>query len=482
MTEKTDDSHERHTLKEEIHIIREELHHLQEELMEVEDELVEPEFLEHAVPAEARVGRGALALAVTSITSAFFWLFYGALAATLVGTKQALIGLVVGTVPFVVLSWPYATWGVRHGLDAALLGRRVFGSTGAVLISVLLAASLTYYAVFESSVIAQALKTYFGGLDIRWWYLIVVVAMLPLMRGSVHTWMGKLNGVLLPVFLAGLIATIVTIGIRTGWSSAWLNSEGAIPPAALGVPGWFFVAVLYMGGWIQMPMMLEFARLGRVKDLNFHRMFTFGPLFTGFTYLVNGVAGIYIVHASGMSVAGGEAGVVNATLAALGIWGLVFVIATQLKINTLNYYVSTANWQQLAASYLRIDLSRTTWVIITAVIVFILMLTDVFTYLQRAVTWQGTFLVGWVGIVTTHFALSRSDRERGPETRPERLPRFTIALGAWIVASLIGIFFAESKASFPVASGLAPLITLITSVVLYLVIWFAWARKAVPAK
>ncbi|MCL2713142.1 MAG: permease [Alphaproteobacteria bacterium] len=474
--------HEKHTLKEELHTLKEEFHHLQEELMEVEDELVEPEFLEHAVPAEARVGRGALALAVTSITSGFFWLFYGALAATLVGTRQAIIGLAAATVPFILLSWPYATWGVRHGLDAALLGRRVFGATGTVLISVLLAASLTYYAVFESSVIAQALETYFGALDIRWWYLIVVVAMLPMMRGSVHTWMGKLNGVLLPAFLVGLVATVVTIGYRTGWSSAWLDSQGVLPPAVLGVPGWFFVAVLYMGAWIQMPMMLEFARLGRVKDMNFHRIVTFGPMFTGFTYFVNGVAGIYIVHASGLNVAGGEAGVVNATLAALGFWGLVFVIATQIKINSLNYYVSSANWQQLAATYLRLDLSRVTWVLITALVVFILMLTDVFTYLQRVVTWQGVFLVGWVGVVTTHFALSRSDRERGPETRPERLPAVTIALGAWVLASLVGIFFAESKASFPVAGGLAPLITLIISVLLYVGIWFGGVRKTGNSK
>ena len=452
------------------HHLQDDLIEIQEDLMEIEDELVEPEFLEHAVPPEARVGRAALALAVTSITSGFFWLFYGALAATLVGTRQAIIGLVAATVPFILLSWPYATWGVRHGLDAALLGRRVFGGTGTVLISVLLAASLTYYAVFESSVIARALETYFGGLDIKWWYLIVVLAMLPLMRGSVHTWMGRLNGILLQLFLAGLVATVVTIGVRTGWSSAWLDHQGVIPSEALGVPGWFFVAVLYMGAWIQMPMMLEFARLGRVKDLAFHRLVTFGPLFTGFTYFVNGVAGIYMVHASGLSVAGGEAGVVNATLAALGFWGLVFVIATQLKINSLNYYVSSANWQQLAASYLGLKLSRVTWVVITSIAVFVLMLTDVFTYLQRAVTWQGAFLVGWVGIMTTHFALSRSDRESGPETRLERLPRVTAALLVWVVASLLGIYFAENKALFPVASGLAPLITFGTSIVLYLLV------------
>ena len=443
---------------------------LQDELVEVEAELVEPEFLIHAVPPAARVGRLALALSVSSITTAFIWLFYGALAASLVGTRQAIIGLVAATVPFILLSWPFTTWGVRHGLDAILFSRRVFGVTGAVLISVLLAAMVTYFAVFESSVIAVAMKAYFGGLELRWWYLIVVLAMLPLMRGSVHTWMGKLNGILLPLFLIGLVAAVVATGIHSGWNSAWLDTKGVIPPEALGVPGWFFVAVLYMGAWIQLPMTLEFARFGRVEDLTFHRLVSFGPGFCAFTYFINGLVGIYLVQASGLSAAAGEAGVVEATLSALGFWGLLLVIVTQLKINSLNYYVGSLHWRQLAATYLSIKLSRVTWVVITAVVVFLLMLTDVFTYLQRAIAWQGVFLVGWVGIIVTHYALSRSDREHGPEISPERLPRVTAALPVWVVASVVGIFIEESKALFPVASGLAPLITFGTSIVLYLVV------------
>lgn len=432
------------------------------------------EYAGHVIPLGARVGRTALSMSMSGLISGLFWLFYGALAGSLVGTKQAILGMLVSLVAFIIINWPLAKWGIRHGLDATLFSRRVFGVGGAVLISVITAANVTYYAVFESSVIAAAMKTYFGGPRIEYWYLIVVLAMLPLMRGSVQTWMGKLNGVLLPLFMVGLVATVIATGLHTNWSSAWIEHKGAIPEDVLGIPGWLFVAVLYMGAWQQMVLTLEFSRFGRLEDLNFHRLVTFGPVFFIATYVINGIAGIYLVQATGLNSAVDEAGVVSAILAAIGLWGLLFIIVTQVRINTMNYYVASMHWQRLAASYLGIKLYRVTWVAITSVIVYLMMLTNVFSYLQRALTWQGVFLVGWVGIVVTHFALSRGDRENGPEFRPSRLPRITAAVPAWILASGIGIYFAENKADFPVASNLAPLLTLVASVVFYVL-----ARPAV---
>ncbi len=436
----------------------------------VAEEQRDTEYSGHIVPPGARVNRGALALSASSLISGLVWLFYGALVASLVGTHEALIGMLVSLAAFIVINWPLAKWGTRHGLDATLMSRRVFGYSGAALISLLTAANVTYYAVFESSVVASAMKSYLGGPDLRIWYLIVVAAMLPLMRGSVQTWMGKLNGILLPLFLAGLVASVVVTGVNSGWNMNWTSTKGVIPPQVLGIPGWLFAFVLYMGTWLQMPLTLDFSRFGRPQDLGFHRGVSFGFVFFSFSYFINGVVGIFLVQASGLDVAVNEAGVVSAILKALGIWGLLFVLVTQVRINTLNYYLASMHWQRLAKRYLRLDFSRLTWVLLTGVVVFGLMLTDVFGYLQRALMWQGVFIVSWVGIVMTHLILTREDRENGPEFRPGRLPSVSAGLAAWLAASVIGIVIAENKAAFPVASNLAPLITLVASVVLYLLV------------
>jgi hypothetical protein len=428
------------------------------------------EYAGHVVPKGARVGRAPLSLSMSGIISSLFWLFFGALATSLVGTQQAILGMVVSLFVFMLINWPLAKWGIRHGLDATLFCRRVFGVGGAVLIAVLVAANVTYYAVFESSAIAVALQHYVGGPKIEYWYLIVVLTMLPLMRGGMQTWLGKLNGILLPLFFVGLVASIVATGVQTDWSSEWLMSKGVLPLEALGMPGWLFVAVLYMGAWMQMIFTLEFSRFGREKDLGFHRIVTFGPVFFIATYLINGVAGIYLVQAHNLGTSVDEAGIVRSILSALGIWGLLFIIVTQVRINTLNFFVASMYWKRLADSFFGVRLHRLTWVGITSAVVFFMMLTNVFSYLQQALTWQGVFLVGWVGIVMTHFALSRVDRVNGPEFRPARLPRFTAAVPAWIIASGVGIYLAESKSDYPFLSLVAPLVTLVLSVVLYLAV------------
>lgn len=433
------------------------------------EEQRQTEYAGHIVPLGARVGRWQLSLSMSSLISGLFWLFYGALAGSLVGTQQAIIGLLVSLGAFILINWPLAKWGAKHGLDATLFSRRVFGVGGAVLISVITAANVTYYAVFESSVIAVALKSYFDGPALEYWYLIVVLVMLPLMRGGVQTWMGKLNGILLPLFVLGVVAAIISTGVNTNWSGRWLESEGLIPRDALGIPGWLFVAVLYMGAWQQMALTLEFSRFSRLEDLGFHRLVTFGPVFFVATYFINGLVGMYLVQATGLNAEVDEAGVVTAIMSALGFWGLIFIIVTQIRINTLNYYVASMYWQRLASSYLGLRFQRLTWVIIISALVYVLMLTNVFSYLQRALTWQGVFLVGWVGIVLTHFVFSRADRENGPEFRPKRLPRVTVAVPVWLIASAIGVYLAEHKAEFPVLSNLAPLVTLVASVVLYLI-------------
>ncbi|GII63735.1 hypothetical protein Skr01_38200 [Sphaerisporangium krabiense] len=436
----------------------------------VEEQRAE-DYAQHAVPLTARVPKFKLLMANWSLLSAMVWLFYGALVSSLVGTRQAIIGLVGTVVVYTALNWFMTAWGVRWGLNPTLLSRRMFGAVGAVLTSLLIAANATYYAVFESSVLAQAFKMHFGGPDIRWWYLIVVVAILPLMMGSVQTWMDRVNGILLPVYVVGVIAAVVVAAVKAGGQSDWLQFAGVIPPEARPVPGWLMAFTLYMGIWLLMPTTVEFARLGRPKDLRFHQNVTFGWVYWVWLFLLNGLAGIFLTRTVLPGDPAAEAGVVQAIVTTLGLWGVLLIVVTQTRVNTVNYYLSSINWQRVFARVFGLRLPRLVWVLIVAAVAFLLMLTDVFSYLQTALTWQGVFLVSWVGVVVTHFALTPRDRgPGGPEFRPGRLRAFTPGLGVWVVSAAVGIWLTQSPETFPALSQLAPLIALAVSVVLYAVV------------
>jgi len=420
-----------------------------------------------AVPTTLRLGRWQVTMSFWSMLSAMVWLFYGALAASLYGTRDAIIAIVLSTVVFSLVNIVTTRLGVRHGLNSTLLTKTIFGRWGAFLTALLIAATVLYYAVFESSTLAVAFQSYFGAGDIRIWYAAVVIAMLPLMLGSVQSWMAKLNGVLLPFYFVGLIATVIAAHVKFGTDSSWLDFGGIVPSEGRSFPGWVLSAILYTGIFINMPATVDFARFARKEDERFHEVVTFGWVFYLVLFVVNGIAGIYLVQTVLPNEPASEIGVVQAILASLGFVGLLFIVVSQTRVNSMNYYLSTTNFERILSGFTSVRLPRAVWVSGVATVVFLMMLTDVFSYLQTALNWQGVLAVGWVGVVLTHFALDFRDRRRGPVHDDARLPRIGRGLVAWIMPSLIGILLLEIPGVPTVLTQSAQLVVLVLSVVLY---------------
>ncbi len=146
----------------------------------------------------------------------------------------------------------------------------------------------------------------------------------------------------------------------------------------------------------------------------------------------------------------------------LGVIGLVVVLVSQVRINSANFYVASLCFDRVVCHFSRSSLPRKVWVVLIAIVTFLLMLTNVFSYIATALAWQGIVTVSWVGIVVTHLLVV----SRRPEIRALRLPTVTRGFAVWAVSAAIGLVALESGHS--VASQVAPLISLGASVVLYL--------------
>src|SRR5262245_49272062 len=252
------------------------------------------DYTDHVVPLTARQPRGKVLGGWWSIASAMAFLYYGALAASLIGTRQALIGLAIVIVTYSVLGAVASNAAILRGLNAMLLTREIFGVRGAALTPLICGLGALYYAVFESSVLAAALQAYFRVFDIRLWYAIVIVGMLPLMLGGMQTWLNKLNNWTLPIYFCGVTAAVIAAGVRFGWSADWFTGTPAIAESGP-LPGWLTTFVLFMGIWLLIPDTAEFARFGRPQDKGFHARVTFGWAFYLLAFGFNGLAGILIV-------------------------------------------------------------------------------------------------------------------------------------------------------------------------------------------
>ncbi|GEL17924.1 allantoin permease [Pseudonocardia asaccharolytica DSM 44247 = NBRC 16224] len=439
---------------------------------QIVEEHRDDDFATQVVPAEARLSRGKVHMASWAMLVGMIYLFQGALAATLAGTKQAIIGLLVSAALMALFNMPMVRLGISTGKGSSLASEQVFGKLGRFLIILLLAIATIYFTVFEGSVIAVSFQHYVGG-DLRIWYVVAVVGMLPLMMGAVLTWLDKINAVLLPLYVAGVLAAVV-LAAMNGNPTGWLEYPGVVPAAAQVIPGWVTTVVIYLGVWLIIPVSNDFSRFGRNEDARYHRWVTFGPVFTTITLVVNGIIGMFVVQSVlPRSEAASEVGVAIALVQLMGVVGLVFIVVTQMRIQTLNFYLSSLNIQRLIQEATGRRVRRKLLVAVVAVVAVVLMLTDVFSYLLQTLQWFGIFFVGWGGIMATCVAFGGMRTNFAPATETTKPRLLTPATAVWLFSAAVGIALLQSAEALPLLAQLAPIISLGIAVVGYLLVVLA---------
>ncbi|WP_227471741.1 cytosine permease [Paenarthrobacter sp. YJN-5] len=417
-------------------------------------------YTSYVLPAHQKVGRWSLTMAWWALFSAMFWLYIAIASAGAVGVFNTVVGMVLSTITYGLVNMVLTRFAARTGLSVEEFSRTLFGLVGSALATLIFAATAIYYAVFEGSIIAVALESFFGG-SIVMWYAIVVAYAIPLVAGGVQNWLDKLNGFLLPLYVAGLVAVVIAATVIRGVPTDWIGHAAASSP----LPGWVTSYLIYMGVWVMMMYTFDYARLGREKDEKFHAHVNFGWVFYAFTFGLNGAVGIYIVSAWNLEAS--EAGVVQAFISSLGFFGLVIIFVSQTRINTANYYLASLNLGSFMERVFNLRLPRFVWVVVSAVIAFLFMLTNVLSYLLKALAWQGVFVTAWVAIALVYIAMHRrTPKGVLPEVRPEKLRPVSAGAVAWLLASGTGIVLTE-QTTIPLASQFAPLITVAMAAGLY---------------
>jgi purine-cytosine permease-like protein len=394
----------------------------------------------HVVPPTWRMQRGRLTMAWYAVMTAFFYMYFAAFIALAYGTVNALVGIGLSVIAYTLVNAVISRAAAESGLTVALFSRSMFGFIGAGIATLIFAATAIYYIVFEGSVIAVAAESFFGG-PIKLWYAVAILLLAPLVWRGVRTWLDRLNGFLLPFYAVALIAVLI-------WALADRGYHGFLPDAEA-APGttlpWLQAFSAYMGVWVLMLFTMDFARLARPEDQRYHTAITFGWLYYALTFLVNGLIGILLVSTFGISfeeLAGQESALPVEIVTLTGLLGLALIVITQMRINTVNLYLASTNLQSLFSRVFRLTLPRTVWLVVACVITYLLMLTNVFSYVFDALNYQGIAIVAWVGVALAHVAwLRRRKIAMGDvEFRPGRVPAFNPGgIAAWVIATAVGV-------------------------------------------
>jgi purine-cytosine permease-like protein len=396
----------------------------------------------HVVPLSWRSGKLSVSMAWCGLMSAMFWVVVGSTVTLAVGTIDTLIGIALSAVTYGAINRVASRYANRTGTSVSIFSRALFGRAGSAFAAALFGITITYYVVAEGAIVAIALHAYFSYIPLAVCGLIVVLYQAPLAMRGVTTWLDKINGFLLPLYLVGLVGSVVWTIAVYGYHNDWLTYEPA-QPIHQGTPGWIFAYSVYMGVWVVTMMAWDFARFGKPADAEFNGKVTFGLPFYVMTLLVNGIVGIFLAHTIAIEGPLNEASAILGVVSLMGIWGLLWVVISQTRVNTGNFYLASTNLQNFFSRAFKITLPRVVWLGIVAAVVYLMMLTNVLSWILAALTYQGVIIVAWVAIAVTHIVItSRSSRDWAAtlEFRPGRVPAVNPAgTLVWLTSSAVGI-------------------------------------------
>ena len=424
---------------------------------------------------EDQMSRGSLAMAWYGVASAFFFVYIGAAMAAAYGTVNAIIGIVLTIICYGLINAVLARYAINNRTTVAQFSRTILGTAGSSIATIIFALVAIYYAVFEGSIVAYAFMAAFGG-EMWMWSLVVVLYSTPLVIGGVRRFLDKLNGWLMPIYFFGLIAAVIWAGVVYGFSDAWLTHAPEVElPFTLGGPGWLATFAGYMGVWIMMMFTMDYAALGKRKDLKFHQQVSFGPLFYVLAYGFAAFVGIFLTFTiPGIEVS--ETGLAGGLVSLMGILGLIVIISSQTRINTANYYLGAANLKAFGERVLRINLPNVAWVLISAVIIYLMMLLPIVQYLLLALAWQGVLVTAWVAIALTHILLDRGRNQEHAAIEDRSYRAFNNnGLIAWVVGTVIGLVMLQFGTFDPALAGIGstwgPILTAVSAAVVYAILW-----------
>jgi hypothetical protein len=405
-----------------------------------------------ALPPRSRMPRGAVTMAWWSLCSAMVYLFIGANLALAYGARNALIGMVLSVPIFGWINGTLARYAVRTGLSSAGLSQAMLGTAGGVLATLIVGATVIFYAVFEGSVLAVAISQVFPALSYVQAATLIAVYSTLLVFGSVQHWLSRLNAVLLPFYLLGLLLIIALPIARHGYSTTWLHL--APRTGRYEFFGWWKCLATYLGVLILSMVTVDFARFGRPRDSDFHAWISFGMPFYALTFLINGAVGISLVGVIDMRQVS-ETTIVDMSLRILGVsMGLAWVFVTQTRINSANYFLATLSLQALMDELLHFRVPKIVCAIcVGALVLTLTCVTDVFSYLLAALNYQSVFVAAWAGVALCYvLARDRADQTASMDVSLQRA-----GLAAWIAGAVTGggiMLFGAAYASLSVPFNL----------------------------
>ncbi|EPZ46130.1 purine-cytosine permease family protein [Alicyclobacillus acidoterrestris] len=367
----------------------------------------EDDFALEAIPEQARMPWSSILNVTMGIVGAMIFMQLGGEMALTYGSVNAILAMVYATAMNAVLAIILAFFAAKTGLNAGLLTRGTgYGFVGAALTSLLYASNFIVLAATEGSIMSHAVHTYLPSIPLWLIMLILGAGIIPLSLYGMKQ-INKFQRYSLPVYIVLLISGIVVaLHKKVSTPDNWLTFSphgqmvgGAALLTCIGI----FNGII--GG--QTLLTADYARFIKPKEIRF------APFIIGFvpqlgSYLIMGMVGIWFA----VRFAQSDPGVYMVFV--LGVGGTLYTVLTQLRINLINIYSGSLGLANFFGRIFKFTPGRVFWVIVTAGIAVVSMLSNIIAHIGVVLTFQGVSMFAWTASMLADLLVVKKVFKIGP--------------------------------------------------------------------
>ena len=375
------------------------------------------------VPAHWKRPAFSFAISLSGLTSSVFFLALGGQLTLTFGFPSAMASFVAGTILGWLGSAVIARVTAMTGLDLDLITRGSgFGFLGSAVTSLIYAVNWMMYAAIEAAYLGTALHSKMPGLPTPVWFLITAFVSVPIcwygftQNDFVQRWLG-------PIFLVGLVWLVVAAvqhsSLAPSFSSPGFSAIGFFGSLGALLPN-VVIQILGTG---------DFSRFIRKTEVR--KAMLAGPaVVIAAVYLISFPAGAVLALYTG----GDNPGTYITGL--LGVFGLVWITATQLRINNMNFYSGSLALANFASRILHWVPGRRFWVVFVGFVAFVGAMLHVEEHLLGVVSFMGIFCLAWLGVLIADICVIKP-RLRVPPAYIEHRRGYLANWGVPAVSSLL---------------------------------------------
>ncbi|OLT54592.1 hypothetical protein BJF89_16345 [Corynebacterium sp. CNJ-954] len=392
------------------------------------------------------------------VTTAMIYLSWGAIMVQNFGTENLVVSMVIATVIMGGLSTFFAFRASKTGLGAELLSRRSLGFLGSVPSAVIYGLSLIMFFAFEGGIVVNSITASNDNVPRSLCIVVAAIICIPLVLYGMKI-MNIVMWVTLPIYGVFMVITIWH-AMDTPPVDFWNYRPDSIDDSA-GPPVLQIVAAA-IGYTVNISLCADSGRF--IKPQVAKR----GSLIVGgFAQLIT-FMGITLLGAwLGLRFSEADPGIYLP--AVMGLWGVLFVVVTQLRINVVNLYGASIALANAFSRILPWRMGRVTWTIISIALGAIAIYFDLYGRVQAVMTFAGVFLLAWIMTVFsehvwTVWVFRFQSHMFAPISRSEARAFNPVGISSLAVSLLLGAPLAFGAAGAygmtiaPFVAGILPLV------------------------